>query len=52
MGGQLNDSKRGELFFVVNDWDHFRGKVMQVSEENDQCLRDAPCLKELEVGKS
>ena len=27
MGGQINGSKGGELFFVVNDWDYFRGEV-------------------------
>ena len=41
-GGQLNYSKRGEFFFVVNDWDYFRGEVMQVSEENDFSVLGMP----------
>ena len=41
-GGQINDYKRGELFFVVNDWDYFRGEVMQVSEENDFSVLGMP----------
>ena len=36
---------------AVYDGDYFHGEVVQVGEEIDFCLWDAPCWKELEVGK-